>query len=215
MKKLLLTSVLLSSVLSISCSHDNDEDISQPFIQSVFQLNFAYMDNLGNDLLFNNIYLDNDNIHGDTPERGNITTIHSAKGSINDTVAKITLGVWRFFINEENHTFHPTFINLNASATLLCKAIDSTGIAKLSISFPTLFSGRTDEIECHYKIIQPHVSLVPRYSFFGTLEIEFDKILLNGQVTYLRKVDPETGNITDEITNKLSQGTLVINPIGK
>lgn len=91
--------------------------------------------------------------------------------------------------------------------------VDSTGIAKLSVSFPTTLKGRIDEIECHYRIEAPKISLGS--SGIDFTEIIFDKILLNGIETQLRKLDPETGKIAKGFTNRLGGGTLVITPIEK
>jgi len=219
MKNKLLVSILLCSVCVISCSHNNSEPETNSYM-TVFWLNCAYIDDAGNDLLSDMYYYPTDGSAANASDAGRITTIHDIKIQINSIATLTDLRVNELFCyktDSKRESFKSKFINMKAWAIIeLTNTVDSTGIAKLNIHFPTLFYGiDADEIECHYRILR----IADRKYYFepytASVEIEFDRILLNGVETTLRKVDPATGKITDEITNNVFEGTLVINPMQK
>jgi hypothetical protein len=215
MKKFLFLTILLCFIAAISCSKEKEpEPDSHPYYPVIFMLNFAYIDDIGNDLL-SNIYFDT--------KTGAITTIHYVDVQINGTERSTKTYLSKDFVYEividgskGYGAVKSTFNNILSVVRLdkpIPTPIDSTGIAKLTVKFPSQFHSRIDEIECHYRILKIPDGKIYTYTVRSFLEIEFDKILLNGVETKLRKVDSATGNITNEFASNFSEGTLVINPI--
>jgi hypothetical protein len=202
----LLSTILFCYISIISCSKENNTE--EILSKVVFELNFTYFDDLGNDLLSDVYY---DTFYGGADYR-KITTIYNCNTQINDLVANTKLHMFSMFCRELSYNFfyltNTTFNNIHSFSKMEIQEIDSTGVAKLKIQFPTMFGQRTDDIECHYRILE-RSKRIESSSALG-LNIEMEKILVNGEETYLRKVNFETGELTNEVTNKLDEGTLVI-----